>query len=284
MKPTRFAWLERIGPREWKFDFSREKWESDEDLDTAIDLMDHNHLARAESIFRRLIESYPYHFDAYHHLAILLGMKRKDEKAMDLRKKAVELGFSLFPKEFDISKHRLEWGWMENRPFLRAYEGLAIDYQYGGELRKALELYESIISLNPDDNQGCRCSAVWCCFELDEPDRVLKVCRRYWNDWMPEVAYGRALAFLQKGMREEARAALEGAVRDLPVVARELVREKHKEAKPATPGYVSAGGRDQAYAYWVDFGGYWKKTEGSIELVKECLKSRRKLSGGKKMD
>src|SRR5437867_7356317 len=99
MKPTRFAWLERVGLREWKFEFSREKWESDEDLDTAIDLMNHRyHHARAEAIFRRLIKTYPPHFDAYHHLAILLGMRGNDEQAMDLREKADEAGFSLFPK------------------------------------------------------------------------------------------------------------------------------------------------------------------------------------------
>jgi tetratricopeptide (TPR) repeat protein len=270
MKEKRFAWLEKAGRGEWKFEFSREKWNSDEDLDDAIDSME-SRPARSERIFRKLIEKFPYQIDAYHHLAILLGMRGEDEEALKLRKAAVELALALFPKEFELRKDRLEWGWMENRPFLRVYEGLAIDYQSMGDVRRALEMYEDLLSLNPNDNQGCRCSAVWCYFELDDPDGVLKVCERYPKDSMPEISYGRALALLQKGRENDAEAAFELAIKDLPKVGHELARKKHRKVVPERRGYITVGGRDQAYAYWVDFGGYWRDTKGAIEFVRKRL-------------
>lgn len=279
MTQKRFAYLERIGPMDWKFEFSQEKWESDEHLDRAIDLMEDAHLARAERIFRRLIARYPYHFDAYHHLAILIGMTGDEDEAMKLRSNAVKLGFLLFPKGFDIKKHKLEWGWLENRPFLRVYEGLALDYQHAKRLREAIEIFENIISLNPNDNQGCRCSAIWCYFELNEPDRVLDICGKYKEDLMPELSYGKVLALFQKNMQDEAKEAAKEAIRDMPLVARELTSERHKVAKGETPEYVTIGGRDQAYAYWSDFGEYWKKTVGSLEFLKECVKETKKEPG-----
>ena len=40
MKNKKFAWLEKVDEHEWKFDFSMDKWNSDEDLDIAIQEME----------------------------------------------------------------------------------------------------------------------------------------------------------------------------------------------------------------------------------------------------
>jgi hypothetical protein len=60
---------------------------------------------------------------------------------------------------------------------------------------------------------------------LNEPDKVLEICRRYRDDdWKPEVAYGKVLTFFHKHMRDEATKAAEDAVRRMPAVAGELVQ------------------------------------------------------------
>lgn len=68
------------------------------------------------------------------------------EKAAELSKK--ELGGE-WPK-------KLEWGIWENRPYLRAIQGLALILWREHEIEKAKELFNLLLSLNPWDNQGIR--------------------------------------------------------------------------------------------------------------------------------
>jgi len=50
----------------------------------------------------------------------------------------------------------LPWGWIDNRPFLRCLHGLGISNLELGELDEARAIFERLLSLNPNDNQGAR--------------------------------------------------------------------------------------------------------------------------------
>lgn len=50
----------------------------------------------------------------------------------------------------------LPWGHINNRPFLRCLHGLALCFWALGDLRKAGEIFERMLWLNPSDNQGAR--------------------------------------------------------------------------------------------------------------------------------
>jgi len=90
-------------------------------------------------------------------------------------------------------------------------------------------------------------------------------------DGLEQVMYGRALALYQLGRRAEAEKALSEAVEFLPLVAKELVKSRHRKPKGLRPDRVTVGGADQAYWYWIDQGQYWRNTPGAIEFVRECL-------------
>jgi hypothetical protein len=45
-----------------------------------------------------------------------------------LVKQIVNKEIDLFPKSFDFTNHRLEWGWIENRPFLQVCQSIAFDF------------------------------------------------------------------------------------------------------------------------------------------------------------
>ena len=47
-------------------------------------------------------------------------------------------------------------GWLENRPFLRCLHGLALVKYEEGAIEEALRLFQELLSLNPNDNQGVR--------------------------------------------------------------------------------------------------------------------------------
>ncbi|MEK6893303.1 MAG: tetratricopeptide repeat protein [Nanoarchaeota archaeon] len=51
---------------------------------------------------------------------------------------------------------KLEWGVWENRPYLRAIQGLALIHWREYEIEEAKELFSFLLKLNPSDNQGIR--------------------------------------------------------------------------------------------------------------------------------
>ena len=50
----------------------------------------------------------------------------------------------------------LQWGLLFNRPFLRCLHGYGLCRWRLGHVQDAQRVFERILSLNPDDNQGVR--------------------------------------------------------------------------------------------------------------------------------
>jgi tetratricopeptide (TPR) repeat protein len=160
---------------------------------------------------------------------------------------------------------------IDNRPFLRAYHGLALEILERGEVEQALEVFLRLLAWNPNDNKGIRSLAVDCYFRLGKPEGALEICERFPGDGMEALLYGRPLALVQLGEVERARAALAEAVEYLPLVARELVKKWHRRPKDMRPNRITLGGEDQAYLYWKEQGRYWEETPGALDLLREVL-------------
>jgi len=168
----------------------------------------------------------------------------------------------------------LPWPIIDNRPFLRAYHALGLEYLERGEVEQALEIFNTILALNPGDNQGVRALVVDCNLRLNRPGDVLAVCNEYSGDGMEQVVYGRVLALYQLGRKAEAERALRQAIEQLPLVAKELVKERHTPPKGLRPDTMTYGGADQAYYYWTEQGYFWETTPEAIDLVRDCLRKR----------
>jgi tetratricopeptide (TPR) repeat protein len=214
----------------------------------------------AEKTYRRLIKDYPEFIDAYHHLAILLSETGREEEAFGAWQRAVAIGLDCLPGRFRMGEDLLPWGIHENRPFLRAFHALGLEYLNAGKIEGALEIMTNLLAMNPNDNQGVRGTAVGCNFTLNRPSDVLAICDTYPDDGMPELLYGRVLALHQLGRIREAEEALKMAFDVLPLAARELVKSRHRKPKEVHPGYITRGGADEAYYYWTEQGRHWKST------------------------
>lgn len=77
----------------------------------------------------------------------------KPKLALQARLRGLEVGESAIPSGFTGP---IEWGILENRPFLRAAQGSMLCQLRLGQRRKALALMEKILAWNPNDNQGIR--------------------------------------------------------------------------------------------------------------------------------
>ena len=175
------------------------------------------------------------------------------------------------PLTFVIGRDRLEWGFLDNRPFLRACHGLGLAYESRGLLGEAYTLFENLLDLNPNDNQGVRNLALACLFGLRRPARALELCDRLgYED--PALMYGRALALHLLGEKKRAGEAAKKAADAFPHIAKEFVKEKHVPIVGKYPGFITFGGEDEAYDFWLQFGGFWAAS-GALAVLRAPKRS-----------
>ncbi|MFO8110701.1 MAG: tetratricopeptide repeat protein [Thermoplasmata archaeon] len=244
----------------WFLDMPKEAEAAYPLFDKCVEHIDEGELKEAVMCLKRVLDDSPNHIESMSLLAYLYADKGKIMKAIELWKKGVDIGRSALSHGFRKGD-TLEWSMIENRPFLRCLENLGLTYLNLGEVDKALPLFQEIIGYNPNDNQGVREVLVDIYLTKRRYDDVIKISEMYPKDGMPAIAYGRALALFKTGQKEKATEDLKEAVRFLPKVAEELMKDEHEEPGRVIPGTVSFGGWDQAYDYWDHFGGHWGKKE-----------------------
>jgi tetratricopeptide (TPR) repeat protein len=259
---------------EWRFQFPRLDERVTDMFYDALDDLDAGALGQAETNLRLLLDGYPEFIDAHHHLAVILDERRRHKEARQRWEVALRIGRNAFPKTFKRGRHRLPWGILDNRPFLRVCQSWAIKMLEEEKIPDALTMCEEMLSMNPNDNQGMRAIAIDCYFRLRQPTKVLALCKRYPDDAMEEVLYGLPLALYQLGREEEARSALTIAVELLPNVSKELLKKTHHPPKKLNPEFVTQGGEDQGYYYWKYNGGHWAHINGALELLASIARKR----------
>ena len=90
--------------------------------------------------------------DAHAHLGNLV-FDRSPERAMLHYEIGIRIGELSLPAGFD---GLLVWGRIYNRPFLRCLHGYGLCLWRLGRLTEAEQVFERILALNPNDNQGVR--------------------------------------------------------------------------------------------------------------------------------
>lgn len=90
--------------------------------------------------------------DAHAHLGNL-EFDAWPKRAMAHYEVGVRIGELSLPAGFD---GLLDWGRIYNRPFLRCLHGYGLSLWRLGKLADAQQVFERILSLNPNDNQGAR--------------------------------------------------------------------------------------------------------------------------------
>ena len=145
--------LSRVAPYEWEFVYPAIYDDLMNEFHTGCESYEEGNLDDAERIFRAVLAQMPDHLDAIHHLALVLSKRGMLAEARDLWEQTSRIGHKAFPQDFKLGRDRLEWGWLENRPFLRCLHGLALARYDDGEIEEALGLFLELLSLNPNDNQ-----------------------------------------------------------------------------------------------------------------------------------
>lgn len=101
----------------------------------------------------RLIRLEPDLIDLHSHLSFIFLDQDKPKKALDAALVGLAAGNRLIPESFSGA---IEWGYVENRPYLRALQGAMLAYVRLRRHKDAATLIDKMLAYNPNDNQGSR--------------------------------------------------------------------------------------------------------------------------------
>jgi len=224
---------------------------------------------KAVQLARQALEICPDCADAY----VLMAEHTSDvQKAHDLYAQGVAAGErALGPDCFEENAGHF-WGLQSTRPYMRARLGLAMCLEDMGEWEEAVEHYQAMLRLNPNDNQGIRDLLMPCLLELERDADAAALWKQYEEEGSALWRYARALiTFRQEGDTAKAGEHLKTALKTNRYVPKYLLDE---EALPeALPGSYSIGDRDEAIFCSLALLDAWDTTPGAEEWLASHTKS-----------
>ncbi|HUC87580.1 MAG TPA: tetratricopeptide repeat protein [Candidatus Binatia bacterium] len=265
------ARLVKMGRSEWGFEFPQLYHRLSEQL---LDLEESDCSAEEyEGQLLGMLKLMPELFDANNELAHFYGYNDDFKSAKTVYETAVDLARAYIPPEFVKGKHHIQWGYLDNRPFLRLLNDYAQFTEFNGKLSRAIPLYEELLSYNPNDNQGVRYVLTTAYLKANDPEKVIQLAAKYPGETGPDLVMGKVLALFKLGRNQQARTYLQRNKKYQTHVIRELLKATHPRPKEIYDDRVNVGGDDEAWYYWQDQGDLWAATKGAKDFLKEFVVS-----------
>lgn len=250
--------IKRFNETDWEF-INPESYDNEivaDELWKAVEILDYDD-QRAEDVFKKLIEKYPFYIDAYVHLSIAFRNQKKTFESLLTAEKAYTISRECLPKEFNSKKHKIIWSWLENRPFLRAYLNYALESIEHKNYEIAISVLKDILNFNENDNQGIRYTLLETYLKLKNFDEAKKIIKKYKDDFSIEFKFGEVVLTVLDGNTKKADILLKEAIQTNKFFIDEIKKEKHTKPAPyRIPGGpffdagIPIGSVQQAYEYW----------------------------------
>ena len=126
-----------------------------DEFDDLLNRRDTGRLSRARyrKALGELVASHPWFIDGHAHLGYAAYEQGEFETALKACERGYSLGMQAIPAGFE---QFIEWGYLENRPFLRAAHGVVLCRLKLRQRAEAISVMERMLAWNPADNQGVR--------------------------------------------------------------------------------------------------------------------------------
>lgn len=262
--------FEKISEDTWGFGFPKLYHDLTEqlwDLEEA-----HVSINVFEKELHRMLKLMPELFDAVNDLAHLYGKSNEPGIVKTLYEQAIANARRYIPKTFIKGKDQVIWPYLENRPFLRMLAGYAMFVEQYEGAGKAIQLYEEILSFNPNDNQGIRAILATAYLKTNQPEKVIELTSHYPEDGMPETIMGTLLALLMLKNNVEAKKFLEQIKEYKTNIVKELLKEFYPRPATFREDMIAMGSPDEAYYYWQHQGKLWEQIPGALDFLREYTK------------
>ena len=181
----------------------------DEAQQIAFDAMEAETEAQARKLAKRALKLDPDCVDA---LVVLADLDARTPREMiEGLQKAVAAGERSLGEKFMKENTGHFWMLLDTRPYMRAMEELGRALAGQGIYLDAIRIYERMLELNPNDNQGVRDPLLGLYLAVSDLAGAGKLLKKYKNESLANFAWGRVLERFLAGEKAAARVALEKA-------------------------------------------------------------------------
>jgi tetratricopeptide (TPR) repeat protein len=234
----------------------------------AFDAMEAESAAQARKLAKRALALDPDCVDA---LVVLTELDADSpRKAIEGLRKAVEAGERSLGAAFIRKNTGHFWALLETRPWMRALESLAEAYRSQGIHLDAIRIYERMLELNPNDNQGVRDLLLGLYLVVGDLSGAGRLLEKYKNDSMANFAWGRVLERYLSGDEDGAVKALKAACQTNEHVVLYLTGQR--KLPNALPELYSPGSEEEAVLCIDTLGAAWAgHMEALIWLAEQCV-------------
>lgn len=181
----------------------------DEAQQIAFEAMDAPTEAQARRLAKRALKLDPDCVDA---LLVMIDVDAHTERErLEGLQRAATAGERSLGDKFIRENTGNFWMLIETRPYMRALGLLAEAYRGHGMRPDAIGIYEEMLRLNPNDNQGIRDPLLGLYLETGDLKSATQLLKQYEDDGSALFAWARVLERFLAGDREGAGAALRQA-------------------------------------------------------------------------
>jgi hypothetical protein len=229
-------------------------------------------LSRKVSVMaaKACFDNNPLQFDAAVMIAVDAIKEGQGRIAKGILESSISEGRKMFPPEFSPGIDHLPWGFIDNRPFLLILGEHAILTEEINGSQKAIPLYEELLALNPNDNQGIREILATAYLKTNRLDELLKLDKKYPDDFSPGLSVGALLALYKLGRFDEALARIVSSRKHFGHIFQEILKTNHPKPD-LIPGRVQVGGDDEAWFYWESQGTFWMSSSGARDFLRKNI-------------
>ncbi|MDA3911195.1 MAG: tetratricopeptide repeat protein [Bacteroidales bacterium] len=231
-------------------------------------------ISKGKKLVKQALELDPNNSDAYNYLA---SIETSIDKAIMQYEKAIKAGEKTLGKKFFKEEKGYFWGMLETRPYMRAKAGLADCLYAKKEVDKAIEIYEEMLKLNPNDNQGIRYLLSTLLLSKDDLTKFELFIKNGEDEDCAVWNYNNALySFKKLGRTVKTGKILMDAYKSNEFVIDYMLGMK--KMPDEQPQYIGRGDENEAVSYVNGSWTIWDKTEGAFDWLYEFKLNRLKMN------
>jgi len=231
-------------------------------------------VSKGKILVKQALELDPNNADAYNYLA---SIEKDIDKAIIMFEKAIKAGEKTLGKKFFKEEKGYFWGMIETRPYMRAKAGLADCLYAKKEVDKAIEIYEEMLELNPNDNQGIRYLLSTLLLSKDDLTKFELFIKKSEDEDCAIWNYNNALYSYRKlGRTTKTEKILMDAYKSNGFVIAYMLGIKKMPAEQ--PQYIGRGDENEAISYVISTWTIWEKTERALDWLYEFKHKRLKTN------
>ncbi|MBI9039076.1 MAG: tetratricopeptide repeat protein [Bacteroidales bacterium] len=231
-------------------------------------------VSKGKKLVKQALELDPNNADAYNYLA---SIEKDIDKAIIIYEKAVIAGEKSLGKKFFKEEKGHFWGMIETRPYMRAKAGLAECLYAKKEIDKAIEIYEELLELNPNDNQGFRYLLSTLLLSKNDLAKFKSFMENNEEEDCAVWNYNNTLYHFKKSGQ---------TAKNDKELLKAYKSNKHvidfmlgiKEMPNELPQYIGRGDENEAISYVYDAWSIWINTDGALDWLYEFKQKRLKLN------